>query len=88
MNERWASTFTAASMGSFPTATALFPQEVNQEWVLLFADNTSVCLRLLDSLSLSGHGESSGEPGSVMILNPMFGNSLKKVPVCRTVNIT
>ena len=47
--------------------------------------NLSHCIRLLDSLSLSRHGESSSEPGSVMILNPMFGNSLWKAPVCRTV---
>ena len=40
---------------------------------------------LLDSLSLSRHGESSGELSSVMILNPTFGNSLWKVAVCRTV---
>ena len=38
-----------------------------------------VSARLLDSLSLSRHGESSSEPGSVMILDPMFGNSLWKV---------
>ena len=43
----------------------------------------STCL--LDSLSLSRHGESSGELGSVMILDPAFGNSLWKVTVCRTV---
>jgi hypothetical protein len=40
---------------------------------------------LLDSLSLSRHGESSSELSSVMILNPAFGNSLWKVTVCRTV---
>jgi hypothetical protein len=34
--------------------------------------------RLLDSLSLSRHGESSSELDSVMILDPMFGNSLWK----------
>ena len=46
----------------------------------------SECERvLLDSLSLSRHGESSSELRSVMILDPMFGNSLWKVPVCRTV---
>ena len=33
---------------------------------------------LLDSLSISRYGESSGELGSVMILNPTFGNSLEK----------
>jgi cold-inducible RNA-binding protein len=37
------------------------------------------------SLSLSRHGKSSGELSSVMILDPTFGNSLWKVPVCRTV---
>ena len=42
-------------------------------------------LVLLDSLSLSRHGESSSELGSVMILDPAFGNSLWKVTVCRTV---
>ena len=41
--------------------------------------------RLLDSLSLSRHGESSSELCSVMILDPAFGNSLWKVTVCRTV---
>ena len=34
--------------------------------------------RLFDSLSLSRYGESSGEPGSVMILNPNNGSSLEK----------
>jgi hypothetical protein len=34
------------------------------------------CASLLDSLSLSRLGKSSGELSSVMILNPMFGNSL------------
>jgi hypothetical protein len=33
---------------------------------------------LFDSLSLSRYGESSGELSSVMILNPMTGNSLEK----------
>jgi hypothetical protein len=33
---------------------------------------------LLDSLSLSRHGESSVEHSSVMILDPAFGNSLEK----------
>jgi hypothetical protein len=33
---------------------------------------------LLDSLSLSRHGESSSELVSVMILDPVFGNSLWK----------
>jgi cold-inducible RNA-binding protein len=32
-----------------------------------------------------GHGESSSEPRSVMILDPAFGNSLRKATVCRTV---
>jgi len=36
-------------------------------------------------LSLSRHGESSSEPRSVMILDPAFGNSLRKATVCRTV---
>jgi hypothetical protein len=34
--------------------------------------------RLFDRLSLSRHGKSSGELSSVMILNPMTGNSLEK----------
>jgi hypothetical protein len=34
--------------------------------------------RLFDSLSVSRYGESSGELSSVMILNPMTGNSLEK----------
>jgi RNA recognition motif-containing protein len=34
---------------------------------------------------LSRHGKSSSELRSVMILDPMFGNSLQKVAVCRTV---
>jgi hypothetical protein len=33
---------------------------------------------LFDSLSLSRYGESSGELSSVMILNPITGNSLEK----------
>lgn len=33
--------------------------------------------------SLSWHGESSGELGSVMILNPATGNSLIRAQVCR-----
>jgi hypothetical protein len=53
--------------------------------LLLLRLNQRCFARLLDSLSLSGHGESSGELGSMMILDPMFGNSLWKVPVCRTV---
>jgi len=44
-----------------------------------FAGNGQTTLVLLDSLSLSRHGESSGELSSVMILNPGFGNSLWKV---------
>jgi hypothetical protein len=32
--------------------------------------------QLLDSLSLSRHGKSSGERVSVMIINPAVGNSL------------
>jgi len=39
---------------------------------------------LLDSLSLSRHGESSDEHSSVMILDPMVGNSLEKATVIRT----
>jgi hypothetical protein len=42
----------------------------------LLRQNLSRCTRLLDSLSLSRRGKSSSEPGSVMILDPMFGNSL------------
>ena len=39
----------------------------------------SHCLEsLFDSLSLSRYGESSGELSSVVILNPMTGNSLEK----------
>ena len=48
------------------------------EYWLLFPENQRKCTRLLDSLSLSRHGESSGELGSVMILDPMVGNSLAK----------
>jgi hypothetical protein len=33
---------------------------------------------LFDSLSLSRYGKSSSELGSVMILNPISGNSLEK----------
>jgi hypothetical protein len=33
---------------------------------------------LFDSLLISRYGESSGEPRSVMILNPAFGNILEK----------
>ena len=33
---------------------------------------------LFDSLSLSRYGESSGELSSMMILNPITGNSLEK----------
>src|ERR1035437_832985 len=43
--------------------------------------NGSFCLRLFDSLPLSRHGESSVELSSVMILDPMFGNSLAKAAV-------
>ena len=32
--------------------------------------------------------EISGEPGSMMILNPIVGNSLEKERFVRTVNIT
>jgi hypothetical protein len=39
---------------------------------------TATMEHLLDSLSLSRYGESSGELSSVMILNPMAGNSLGK----------
>jgi hypothetical protein len=35
-------------------------------------------MRLFDSLSLSRYGKSSGELSSVMILNPIPGNSLEK----------
>jgi hypothetical protein len=39
---------------------------------------TAIVTRLFDSLSLSRYGKSSGELSSVMILNPMTGNSLEK----------
>jgi hypothetical protein len=42
------------------------------------APETAIIQHLLDSLSLSRYGESSGELSSVMILNPMAGNSLGK----------
>jgi hypothetical protein len=48
------------------------------EKTLLFARNGAWWRGLLDSLSLSRHGKSSGELSSVMILNPKFGNSLVK----------
>jgi hypothetical protein len=47
------------------------------------AENQHHRPRLIDSLSLSGHGESSVELGSVMILDPMTGNSLQKATVSR-----
>lgn len=40
------------------------------------AGNLHLGARLIDSLSLSRHGESSGEHGSVKILDPTSGNSL------------
>jgi hypothetical protein len=46
--------------------------------LLLMQRNRRYWKRLLDSLSLSRHGESSSEPSSVMILDPAFGNSLWK----------
>jgi hypothetical protein len=52
-------------------------------WLLRRNGRQWACL--LDSLFLSRHGESSGELVSVMILDPVFGNSLWKAPVCRTV---
>jgi hypothetical protein len=45
---------------------------------LLSVQNGPTSTRLFDNLSLSRHGESSGELGSVMILDPMIGNSLQK----------
>jgi hypothetical protein len=48
------------------------------EKTLLFARKKASWRGLLDSLSLSRHGKSSGELSSVMILNPKFGNSLVK----------
>jgi RNA recognition motif-containing protein len=53
--------------------------------MLLSRQNPSFCAGLLNSLSLSRHGKSSGELSSVMILNPTFGNSLWKVTVSRTI---
>jgi hypothetical protein len=46
--------------------------------MLLFCEKEAIYIPLLHSLSLSRHGESSDELGSVMILNPMVGISLKK----------
>ncbi len=45
-----------------------------------FAKRTkrSMIRGLFDSLSLSRYGKSSGELSSVMILNPITGNSLEK----------
>jgi hypothetical protein len=40
--------------------------------------NSDAHARLLDYLSLSRHGKSSSELGSVMILDPIVGNSLGK----------
>jgi hypothetical protein len=40
-----------------------------------------ILLPLFDSLCLSRHGESSVELSSVMILDPMNGNSLVKATV-------
>ena len=48
---------------------------------LIFGRNGARLRSLLDSLSLSRHGKSSGELSSVMILNPKFGNSLVKETV-------
>ena len=42
------------------------------------APGRGIIPHLLDSLSLSRYGESSGELSSVMILSPMTGNSLGK----------
>jgi hypothetical protein len=39
---------------------------------------TVIVEHLFDSLSLSRYGKSSGELSSVMILNPITGNSLEK----------
>ena len=50
----------------------------NCRLLLLLRRNQREYVRLLDSLSLSRHGESSSELSSVMILDPAFGNSLWK----------
>ena len=49
-----------------------------REYKLLSLAETGILNCLFDSLSLSRYGESSGELSSVMILNPMTGNSLEK----------
>jgi hypothetical protein len=48
---------------------------------LQLAQKPSFYARLIDSLSLPWHGESSSEPGSVMIRNPAVGNSLEKTRI-------
>jgi hypothetical protein len=52
--------------------------EDNCRLLLLLRRIRRYLVRLLDSLSLSRHGESSSELSSVMILDPAFGNSLWK----------
>jgi hypothetical protein len=64
------------------------PPKNNYRLLSLLPQNRRQWTCLLDSLFLSRHGESSSELVSVMILDPTFGNSLWKVAVCRTVNIT
>jgi hypothetical protein len=66
-------------------AGRVMPPKDSCRLLWLLRRNLPQYIRLLDSLSLSRHGESSSELSSVMILNPMFGISLWKAPVCRTV---
>jgi hypothetical protein len=56
--------------------------------LLLLPGNPAPSPQLLDSLTLSRPGKSSGELGSVMILDPMFGNSLWSGLSDRIRNIT
>jgi hypothetical protein len=68
-----------------PEKRRIFAAKDNCRLLWLLRQNLPQYTRLLDSLSLSRHGESSSELSSVMILNPTFGISLWKAPVCRTV---
>jgi cold-inducible RNA-binding protein len=45
---------------------------------LLFFESERLCRRSLNSLSVSRSGKSSGELSSVMIRNPVVGNSLEQ----------
>jgi hypothetical protein len=74
------------SAGTFPWSRhaqggwveGLAASEKSCEYLLQFPLKTPSSTRLLDYLSLSRHGESSDELDSVMIIDPMTGNSLGK----------